>query len=259
MNLLRTLSQRVRRVQRQQRVEHEDRNGLRDWSRTECRSSSRKPEDLLQLVPIEEAQGQCPICLEDLWDPEYTQGTKKQPSGIDHLPVCPQECPTHHYHMRCLRQCLSEAPRCALCRKQLVVITGYQPHTEESSMRYAADRQRLAGHDDCGTLVIHFHIGAGTQGLEHPIPGEPFPAFDYVTYLPDNSEGHEVLRMLELAWKRGLLFRIGFNPATKRKDVIVPNGIELKTKRTGNPQQGGWPDVSYMSRLKSDLKEVGIQ
>lgn len=232
---------------------------------TECRMSSRKFEDLVELVSAhqltcDETQhyAKCSICMEELWLAEYTEDFTREPEGTDHLPVRPRICPDHVFHMACLKAWLQTNPSCPLCRSQLIVLTGYQPMPDGSTMTVTEDTTALPGHETCGTLVVTFVIASGVQDLYSPLPGERFPEYRMVTFLPNNSEGQEVVRLLTVAWNRRLLFRIGLNPETGRMDRIVINGFELKTSRHGGILGQGYPDVSYMSRLKCDLKQVGI-
>jgi deltex-like protein len=90
------------------------------------------------------------------------------------------------------------------------------------------------------------------------MPGITCDAFIRDLYLPDNTEGRDIMRMLQLAWHRKLLLRVGFNPLTHKMDTIVANGFELKWNRIGGILNGGYPDDSYFSRLRMDLKDVGI-
>jgi len=54
-------------------------------------------------------------------------------------------------------------------------------------------------------------IQSGIQGPEHPNPGREFYAvgFPRVAYLPDNPKGRKVLRLLDEAWHRKLIFTVG--------------------------------------------------
>lgn len=227
--------------------------------------SSRKLEDLVEIVTPSTIQVQadgtfprCPICMEAIWEEKYTQDFRSEPEGMDHLPTRPKLCADHMFHMGCLKHWLKTNPSCPLCRTQLVVLTGYQPQTEGSTMDVVQDSVSLPGFEPAGTLCVRFFVAAGFQDLDCPLPGERFSAFQFTTFLPDNSEGQELVRLLSVAWTRRLLFRIGMNPATGRMDILTPNGIEMKTRRLGGIMAGGYPDASYMSRLKSDLREVGV-
>jgi hypothetical protein len=108
---------------------------------------------------------------------------------------------------------------CPTCRTELAYTTGFQPTAQGQSMTHERITASLAGYEGAGTLVVRFAIPSGFQDLDAPIPGEPYEGINMTSYLPDTSEGREVLRLLELGWKRRLLFKIGFNPNTKRMNM----------------------------------------
>ena len=45
-----------------------------------------------------------------------------------------------------------------------------------------------------GTIIIDYHLPSGFQGPEHPNPGQLYQGTSRTAYLPDNSEGREVLQ-----------------------------------------------------------------
>ena len=72
-------------------------------------------------------------------------------------------------------------------------------------------------------------------GPDHPNPGESYSGLFCTSYLPNNPTGQEVCNLLRSAFDARLIFTIGQCPATKEKNKIVPNAIELKTNRSGGP------------------------
>ncbi|KAJ7374750.1 E3 ubiquitin-protein ligase dtx3l [Desmophyllum pertusum] len=93
---------------------------------------------------------------------------------------------------------------------------------------------------------------------QHPNPGQPYSGLFCTAYLPDNSAGQELLNLLRRAFDARLIFTIGKCHATGEENRIVWNGIELKTSRSGGPANRGYPDPSYLDRVKSQLTEKGI-
>lgn len=232
-----------------------------DTYRMELCPTSRKLSDLVDLVEPDtlEAEERCSVCLDDLWNPEWTKDPLSQPKGTDHLPVKTTACTdTHMFHLSCIREWIKEKPVCPLCRKDLIILKGYQPWPQGTSMAVTTSTHALPGHDSVGSISIQFHIPSAPQDLRSPLPGTILPDFKLETWLPDNSEGRHVLDLLKLAWNRRLLFRIGMDYQKKMMNRIVLNGIELKTQRTGGALGNGYPDASYMSRLKMDLQKMGI-
>lgn len=119
-------------------------------------------------------------------------------------------------------------------------------------------RKSLPGYEGCGTIVLTFNFQGGIQDPEHPNPGERFGEFLCAAYLPDNVTGKEVCNLLVRAFNGCLIFTIGKCPATSEDNKIVRNGIELKTGRAGGPACCGYPDPSYLERVKKQLADKGI-
>jgi deltex len=76
--------------------------------------------------------------------------------------------------------------------------------------------------------------------------------------LPDNKEGNEVLKLLQLCFKRKLSFRVGTSVTTGATNAVVWNGIHHKTSLTGGSTNFGYPDKTYLSRVKEELASKGI-
>lgn len=232
-----------------------------DGYRMEMRSSSDKMSDLVQLVEPDtiDVEETCRICMCELWEKEYTKNPLSQPKGTDHLPVQTVACrDPHMYHLGCIKQWIATKPVCPLCRNDLIVLTGYQPMHTGATMRAFTSHDSLEGFPQCGTITIVFTIPGGEQSMHCPMPFERFEDFVFETYLPNSDEGQHVHQMLQLAWNRRLLFRIGYNPRTKKMDHIVLNGLELKNHKFGGIQGNGFPDPYYLTGLKQDLKKMGI-
>ena len=72
-----------------------------------------------------------------------------------------------------------------------------------------------------------------------------FPGTHRTGYLPDNKEGNEVLKLLETAFNRKLIFTVGRSVTTGRDNQIVWNGIHHKTNTSGGSSHFGYPDDTY--------------
>ena len=88
---------------------------------------------------------------------------------------------------------------------------------------------------DYGTIVIDYHLPSGFQGPEHPIPGQLYQGTSRTAYLPDSSEGREVLQLLRRAFDARLVFTIGTSNTTGRSYQVIWNDIHHKTNRSGGP------------------------
>ena len=111
----------------------------------------------------------------------------------------------------------------------------------------------LPGYPGCGTIVITYYIPDGTQGPQHPNPGQHYTGTRRTAFLPDNQEGREVLKVLVLyrisitvvtslsvqiqllqkAWDAKLIFTIGTSHTSGKHNVVVWNDIHHKTSTYG--------------------------
>jgi len=116
----------------------------------------------------------------------------------------------------------------------------------------------LGGFEKYGTIKMRMSFDDGTQGMDHPNPGQPYAGTSRTAYLPDTLEGREVLNLFQTAWDRRLLFRIGTSVTTGADNQVIWNGIHLKTQTHGGPTNYGYPDETYFERVKKELSEKGI-
>lgn len=102
-----------------------------------------------------------------------------------------------------------------------------QPPGEIIWKKYQAS---LPGFDGHGTIAVKFTFYDGVQGLDHPNPGMPFKGTQCIAYLPETSEGNEVLKLLRKAFAACLLFTISCSTPEGLGNVSL-NDIELKTSK----------------------------
>ncbi|KAI8507650.1 E3 ubiquitin-protein ligase dtx3l [Branchiostoma belcheri] len=179
----------------------------------------------------------CPICMSDFTDPKM-------------LPC------KHKFCSDCLATALKHAAKCPICGLVVGRLRGDQP---EGRMEYTVERHSsLPGYPGCGTIIIHYSIPSGVQGRDHPNPGQPYHGTSRKAYLPDNYEGQEVLTLLKEAWRNKLVFTIGTSVTTGTDDAVTWNDIHHKTNRSGGPTRYGYPDPTYLARVKEELAAKGI-
>ena len=214
-----------------------------DWARGEYKVSSRKLEDIVEVVTEYKDDEECAICTSPL---------SENPDDSSSRPICvrPSVC-EHRFHLHCLRRWLKEKPSCPTCREQLIVCRGYQP--PGGSFEAITLSDRLPGHPDCGTICIRLELPAGRQDVTDPMPSVEYDAFRQSILLPDNSEGRALRDLIRLAWNRALIVRIGWHPGQQRMNKLIFNGIEFHTSRSQ------YPDPSYLNRLRFDLGELGVR
>jgi len=177
--------------------------------------------------------------------------------NLNKEPVYPSHCGLDHYYCKsCVKCFLGKTKNCPLCERE-GLSQGNQP---VGFMTWTTAKQcPLPGYEDCGVIVISFNFEDGIQGPEHPIPGKPYGGLSITAYLPSNKDGQEVCSLLKKAFEARLMFTIGKSSATTEASKIVFNGIELKTSQSGGPANYGYPDPSYLVRVKIQLAEKGIK
>lgn len=194
-------------------------------------------KDFIKAV-AEQNEGICIICLDEM--------TK---------PVAFTKC--HHcFCEECIVEYFTMKPACPVCNTVYGKLYGNQPLEGEAHI--FKDKRSLPGYPKTETFIINYEFPSGQQEECHPDPGEPFIGIERQAYLPDNSEGQEVLHLLEQAFKQRLVFTIGVSRTTGKEGVVTWNDIHHKTRRDGGPERFGYPDDDYLSRVKEELKAKGI-
>jgi deltex-like protein len=116
----------------------------------------------------------------------------------------------------------------------------------------------LAGHEREGTIVINYNFSSGIQGPHHPSPGARYSGTSRTAYLPDNSGGREVLRLLRICFDRKQTFTVGTSVTTGVPNCVVWNGVHHKTNTSGGSSYFGYPDATYFQRVTEELAAKGI-
>ncbi|CAD5229108.1 unnamed protein product [Bursaphelenchus okinawaensis] len=193
----------------------------------------------------------CPICLLDMCDgdPINVGGA----NGVVKLNRCP-----HYFHRNCIIQWFSTKPQCPACNTWYMLTQGNQPGDGRMDIEVVS-RGRLEGMSDVrGYIRIKYYFPSGIQSHAHPRPGVPYHGMTRTCYLPNTDDGHEVADLLQLAFERRLVFTVGDSVTTGQRNVIVWNGIHHKTSRQGGPTNFGYPDPTYLDRVRRELAAVGI-
>ncbi|XP_077863778.1 uncharacterized protein LOC144348159 [Saccoglossus kowalevskii] len=162
-------------------------------------------------------------------------------------PLCDQ-CAMKHF---------SANAKCPSCQNVLFQYVGDQP--AGGAMTWARETSSLPGYEKYGTIVIYYDIPDGFQELNHPNPGKMYSGTRRRAFLPDNSEGRNVLDLLKKAFDQRLVFTVGNSHTTGTTDTVVWNDVHHKTSRTGGPTSYGYPDPTYLKRVKEELASKGIK
>ncbi|XP_059924244.1 E3 ubiquitin-protein ligase DTX3L-like isoform X4 [Gadus macrocephalus] len=186
----------------------------------------------------EEEEDKCPVCMD-----QFTNRTTLQ-------------C-NHALCKECLENLVTKmGPTCPICKAIFGEITGDQP---DGSMKYETQRISLPGFRGYGHILIKYEIPHGKQTARHPNPGRPYRGTQRSAYLPDNGEGWEVLRLLQRAFDKRLIFTVGTSRTSGSENQVTWNDIHHKTSIGGGPASFGYPDPDYLRRVKEELKAKGIE
>ena len=164
--------------------------------------------------PKEVEKENCSICLSNITD-------KKTLSKCG-----------HSFCSGCIDQAFKHQKKCPVCSMVYGALTGNQP---EGNMFESYQSTRLPGFGSCGTIVISYRFPGGTQGPNHPHPGNRYHGTSRTAYLPDNKEGRKVLNLLKKAFEQKLTFTIGRSSTTGKDDCVIWNDIHHKTSMLGGP------------------------
>ncbi|NWU30629.1 DTX3L ligase, partial [Dyaphorophyia castanea] len=162
----------------------------------------------------------------------------------------------HAFCKSCIDLAMTHKKACPVCNTVCGVLRGDQP---EGKMSCTSLYFSLPGYPDCGTIRIDYHMKGGIQTSSHPNPGQRYGPTHRTAYLPDNEEGREILQLLRRAFKQKLIFTVGQSRTTGEQSAITWNDIHHKTAIEGGPTHFGYPDPSYLQRVRSELKAKGIE
>eukprot|EP00899_Mesostigma_viride_P006453 jgi/Mesvir1/15809/Mv03365-RA.2 len=145
--------------------------------------------------------------------------------------------------------------RCEQCMKRFGVTVGTQPLS--AKMTHRVDPYITLAEHGKGAIKIAYIIPNGRQEPDGDDPGKPFKGTFREAYLPDSTEGYEVLKWLQQAFKQRLIFSIGTSLTTGRDNVVIWAGIHHKTDLTPNAEHG-YPDGAYLKRVKEEMQQAGV-
>lgn len=214
------------------------------------------PQSLLQTSTVEyvapERLSQAHDCFR-----ECTQEVENQ-----HCPICLDsfssdavqliEC-GHTFHKRCILECLEVSSNCPVCRQPLSLIQGSSPSGTMSS--YVQRNMSCLGYER-GTIVITYTLSGGWQKPYHVNPGVPYPPTTRTAYIPDTTEGRNLLKRLQFAFASGLTFTVGTSLTSGANNVITWASIHHKTSLYCGAH--GYPDPSYFHNVNEELDALHV-
>lgn len=143
-------------------------------------------------------------------------------------------------------------PICPLCGFIYGKLTGNQP--KDGTMKTRINTKfDLEGYENCGVIIIKYFFPDGVQTEEHPNPGEAYSGTYRKAFLPNNQEGQHVCELLRQAFNARLTFTVGRSATTGFENQVIWNDIHHKTCPNGGKFRFGYPDDTYLARVKFEL------
>jgi len=213
-------------------------NELQDVSESQQNNSTKNGES-----------GDCMICLEQLG------------SSYKTLNAC-----GHHFHESCIDMWFQSSGKqsCPSCGYVYGISQGPQPSNGSMRVNYLpmplpGFENIPFGYQEGPTIEITYSFPSGVQGPLNPYPGQPFTGTTRKAYLPNNREGKEILELLQRAFNDQHIFTIGRSATTGQDNVITWNDIHHKTSIYGGPDRFGYPDPTYLYRIRQELADKGYK
>jgi deltex-like protein len=218
---------------------------------------------IYRQVDLDNCKGmECAVCLDEFGEGPHRLHMHDQPQkGSDGKIVFPRpvrlfRCDGHYFHRHCVMDWMEKHNTCPVCGTYYGKAIGTQP---EGKMTVKKVSSKLPGHASCGTINIDFEFPSGTQGENHPHPGSAYAACRKTAYLPDNTEGQNVLKLFELAWERKILFKVDDRKSDDGAVAqIVENGISFKTVNKESSSVHAYPDPNYLEIAREQLQRKGV-
>jgi hypothetical protein len=165
------------------------------------------------------------------------------------------KCIGHFFHVDCIEQCrgATDFLKCPICGVIYGVMTGDMPEGSMTVTLYSRRLMTCEGFEDYDTIVLFYAFPNGRLPC-----GRYYRGTRRTAYLPNTSEGREVLRLLTVGFERRLIFTVGSSITTGREDVVIWNGIHFKTSLDGGTACYGYPDQTYFFRVKEELAAKGV-
>ncbi|XP_041360604.1 uncharacterized protein LOC121376883 isoform X2 [Gigantopelta aegis] len=193
------------------------------------------------------------------------QSTVSKTTGPDTCAICMDEITNpkrlskcgHTFCTDCIDNCFNNfKPVCPTCNMVYGILIGDMP---SGTMRNKViPGMSCPGYEGHGVIIINYYFQDGIQTDQHPNPGKPYHGTRRRGFLPDTEEGRSILRLLKIAFDRKLTFTVGRSTTTGREDMVTWNDIHHKTNTHGGPTRFGYPDPTYLSRVRDELASKGV-
>ncbi|XP_077983241.1 E3 ubiquitin-protein ligase DTX3L-like [Glandiceps talaboti] len=208
-------------------------------SNASSKPNTVSPAPTTAAIASQSGRGDCPICVDD------------------DVPLMSMKCCQNTICNNCFARHFDTDAKCPFCTLVVLMKKGNQP---PGTMDCSIDEcSSLPGYEGMGIIIITYHFPNGIQKEHHPNPGVYYSGTSRRAYLPANKEGRQVLELLQRGFDQKVLFTIGKSVTTGQDNCVLWNDVHHKTNTRGGPAQYGYPDPTYLSRVKGELAAKGIK
>uniref|UniRef100_A0A915I8Y7 E3 ubiquitin-protein ligase n=1 Tax=Romanomermis culicivorax TaxID=13658 RepID=A0A915I8Y7_ROMCU len=129
------------------------------------------------------------------------------------------------FHTNCINRWLKVTNSCPTCRTMIPPMSGDQPMGGACTLSTLHDKQINGFPDAHGYITIYYTVPNGVQDERHPSPGQLYSGTHRVAYLPNNRRGQTVGKMLQKAFEKLFIFKVGTSMTTGVSNTVVWSGL----------------------------------
>ncbi|XP_054505505.2 uncharacterized protein LOC129130890 isoform X2 [Agelaius phoeniceus] len=123
------------------------------------------------------------------------------------------------------------------------------------TLKISSLAQSLPGFYPHPTLQLTYNIPDGVQGAGDPRPGHPYKGGNFCAFLPENTEGVKIAKLLKRAFECELTFQI---KSCNGEERVTWGPIPHKTSWDGGKARNGYPDAQYLHEVGTVLNILGL-
>ena len=172
----------------------------------------------------------------------------------------------HCFHEMCINGWFESSGKqtCPTCGYVYGISKGPQPSDGRMIVKYIPviipgfEHQHYKDKREAAIEIVYVFPN-GIQGPLNPKPGKPFSGTTRRAYLPNTKEGQEILTLLRKAFDDQHVFTVGKSVTSGQDNVVTWNDIHHKTSIQGGPQHFGYPDPTYLMRVRQELADKGFK
>lgn len=193
-------------------------------------TKSEKLYDNVILFPGELIKETCSICLMNF--------------EVNDKVIKLKKCNGHFFHEDCkIIEWIKKNGKCPICKTMYGITKTYGPEGD----------MRINVINDGKYIEIMFMLKGGIN----PENNKRYYGETRIAYLPTTLKGYQVLELFKKAHANRLLFTIGYSLTRNQDNVIIYNGIHMKTSIYGGSHSLR-NDLGYLDRVIEELNDKGI-